>query len=323
MTEDIEEAVGAGKVAVVDVKLASRSSQALRLKWCRKIAPACVFFHGVTLEFPYEETESGTNYEDWIKKCDAIFKLRIGPSQEIKLLANLNGMGMEQLGLLSSYYYLTDAKYADKFQMERTKYLGKWKVKDRLPGNDAGIDGIDLCYDAIDDNKRKNKSEMRPPGAFRLKKAKEENDIAERVKADMFGGNGGHVSGGGGGVHVVLGAALKELVGMAQTTMLLSIGGHDQPSASGLREEMMKSAMLKLQGENLDAQLAIQRKQMAVNDLAAQLGRANSATLPVTPVATDWGTPAATRAPSGVQDLATTDNSSQGFNAEIFDSDSE
>jgi pyridoxal biosynthesis lyase PdxS len=154
---------------------------------------------------------------------------------------------------------------------------------------------------------------MRPSGSYKLKKLKEEETIAEKVKKDMYAAIGGQ-GGGVGGAHM-LGTALKELVGIAQTTMLLSFGGQgDQQSASGLREEMMKAAMLKLQSENLDTELMIQRKQMAVNDLATQI--AKSTALPVTPTATGWTTPAATRNTS-------LDNNETVLNPELFDSDSE
>ncbi len=97
-------------------------------------------------------------------------------------------MGMEQLGLLLSYYYLTDAKYADKFQMERTKYLGKWKVKDRLPGNDASIDGswsLWWCHWWQQAQEQVGDA----PGAFRLKK---ENAIAEVGEQSAVSGQVDH-----------------------------------------------------------------------------------------------------------------------------------
>ena len=152
LTEEIDAAVDSGNVAVVGVKLAVRSSQAIRNKWIRFIAPACIYFHGLTLEMPFAETESGTTLEDWIKKIDAIFRLRIAKDNDIKSLTSLNGQGMEQLGLLSSYFYLTAAKYADKFQAERTKYLERWQ-------KDGAVEKRKERHD--------NKSINRPPGMNR------------------------------------------------------------------------------------------------------------------------------------------------------------
>ena len=73
------------------MKVAICLSQAIRNKWIRFIAPACIYFHGLTLEMPFAETESGTMQEDWIKKIDAIFCLHITKDNDIKSLTSLNG----------------------------------------------------------------------------------------------------------------------------------------------------------------------------------------------------------------------------------------
>ncbi len=132
------------------------------------IAPACIYFHGLTLEMPYTETKSGTMLEDWTKKIDAIFCLLIAKDNDIKSLTALNGQGMEQLGLLTSYYYLTDAKYADKFQPE-----WRWQK--------------DVAAEKKEERNSKKSINWPPSMKTAAKRNKVEEDMIASVKKQVFG----------------------------------------------------------------------------------------------------------------------------------------
>ena len=227
---------------------------------------------------PYAETESGTTLEDWTKKIDAIFRLCIGKDNDIKSLSSLNGQGMEQLGLLTSYFYLTDAKYADKFQAERTKYLERWQK-----------DGAAEKKKERNDNKSVN----RHPGMRTTKRNKVEEDMIASVKEQVFG-QGAGLTGGVvvGGDFGGIGSVLKDFVALAQQNMILGFGAGDD---GAFREEMAKAALLKLKTENVNSQLVLEQKQLelakmqrevkwAERKVAADVDR-QSVVVPSTPAA--------------------------------------
>ncbi len=226
------------------MKLAVRSSQAIRNKWIRFIAPACIYFHGLTLEMPYAETKSNATLQDWTKEIGAIFHLRIAKDNDIKSLTSLNGQGMEQLGLLTSYFYLIDAKYANKFQPEWTKYLEHWQ-KDRAERAQLQ----EICQLAT--RHENNKAESGQGG---------HDCFCERASLGQGAGLRGGVV--GGGDFDGIGSVLKDFVVLAQQNMILGFGAGSGGDDGVLCEEMAKAAaLLKLKTENVNSQLVLEQRQ--------------------------------------------------------------
>ncbi len=275
LTKDIDAAVDSGKVAVLAVKLVVHASQAIWNKWIRFIAPACIYFHGQMLEMPYAKTKRGTMLEDWTKKIDAIFCLCIAKDNDIKSLTSLNGQGtMEQLGLLTSYFYLIDAKYANKLQPEQTKYLEHWQKNGAAEDKGAQQQEIHQLAPSMKTTKQK--------------KVKEDMiaSVKEQVLEQGAGLTGGVV---GGGDFGGIGSVLKDFVALAQPNMILGFGA----GSGGLHEEMAKTALLKHKTENINSQLVLEQRQLelarmqlevkcAEKEVAADVDR-QSVVVPSTP----------------------------------------